>query len=94
MESWREASRVALFGGSFDPMHLGHLQMAEAVLAAGCEHIILLPCQQSPHKHIAPAAPATRMEMAKVTLEASDWQSRLHVSDYELQASGPSYSWN
>ncbi len=93
MENWREATRVALFGGSFDPMHLGHLQMAETVLEVGCEHVILLPCQQSPHKLQAPVSPALRVAMMEATLADSEWQDRLHVSDYELRVSGPSYSW-
>ena len=42
--------RVGLLGGSFDPIHKGHLALAKAILKDGCQEVWFLPCIQSPLK--------------------------------------------
>ena len=42
--------RIGLLGGSFDPIHKGHLELAKAILKNGCHEVWLLPCQSSPLK--------------------------------------------
>jgi nicotinate-nucleotide adenylyltransferase len=85
--------RVALFGGSFDPVHLGHLAIAEAAVAeAGLARVIFLPTRISPHKSTgpAPAAAAARIEMLRLATAGFPWAE---VSDWELRQPAPSWSW-
>ena len=49
--------RIGLFGGSFDPIHLGHTMLAKrAVSEAELDRVFFIPCRQSPHKDEAPGA--------------------------------------
>ena len=42
--------RIALFGGSFDPVHLGHIHIARAAVEAlSLDLVIFIPCRRSPH---------------------------------------------
>ncbi len=83
---------IALFGGTFDPPHLGHSQIAEvAVEACRLEEIIFLPCHQSPHKAVQPMASGRqRLEMLRLATAEFPWAE---VSDWELQRAEPSFSW-
>lgn len=84
--------KIALFGGTFDPPHLGHRFISTAAVAAcGLEKVIFLPCHQSPHKTTAPHA-AGHHRLAMLTLATKDlaWAN---VSDWELQRPQPSLSW-
>lgn len=83
---------IALFGGTFDPPHLGHRFISTAAVAAcGLEKVIFLPCHQSPHKPTAPHA-AGHHRLAMLTLATQDlaWAS---ISDWELKRPQPSLSW-
>ena len=42
--------KIALLGGSFDPIHKGHLELAKAILKDGCQEVWFLPCKASPLK--------------------------------------------
>lgn len=80
------------FGGSFNPIHHGHLICARAAAeAAGYERIALIPSGQPPHKpdqrDLAPAA--DRLVMCKLAVSASE---RFTVEPVELERSGPSYT--
>ena len=84
--------RVILFGGSFDPPHLGHINMVERVIHK-CDSLIIMPAGKSPLKeksHIADAI--HRFEMSKLAfLKISD---KINVSDYEINSSIDSYTIN
>lgn len=84
-------SGVLLFGGSFNPIHIGHLIVARsAAEQLGITRIILIPSAQPPHKHAHKLAPAGhRLEMAGLAVEEDPL---FEVSDVELQRSGPSYT--
>ncbi len=87
-----EKQKICLFGGTFDPIHLGHTHIAErAITALSLDEIIFLPCRQSPHKvgqnH---ASEQHRLEMCR--LATVDIKST-RVDDYDLTAPSPSYSW-
>ncbi len=84
--------RVALFGGSFDPVHLGHLQIAEtAQRALALDRVIFIPCRQSPHKEDGPvASEEDRLAMLDLALEGLSWAL---LSEIEMQLPLPSYSW-
>jgi nicotinate-nucleotide adenylyltransferase len=83
--------RIGLFGGSFDPVHLGHLLVAQAA----CEELALdrlffIPAAQSPFKPgTAPASPALRLRMLRLALAG---RSTFEVDEQETQRGGVSYS--
>lgn len=84
--------RLAFFGGTFDPIHLGHLEIArKAQFALQLDQVIFLPCRQSPHKTDIPgASDQERLEMIKIAIQDIHWA---HVSDFELKKPPPSYTW-
>lgn len=82
--------RVGIVGGTFDPIHLGHIAMAEA--GADCarlDQVWLIPAEVPPHRPPAVAPAADRLEMCRL---AAAGHSRLEVSDIELSRGGPSYT--
>ena len=82
---------LALFGGTFDPVHGAHLQVARAAIACmAVERVILIPSAQSPLKAHAPlASDADRLAMLQL---ATAHAEALAVSDYEIEQGGTSYS--
>ena len=84
--------RIALFGGTFDPPHLGHVRLAEAAReAVGLDEVRLLPCRVSPHKTGSePTAAADRLAMLRLATAGLPW---VVVDDCEVGREGPSYSY-
>jgi nicotinate-nucleotide adenylyltransferase len=82
---------LALFGGTFDPFHNGHLRMAIEVREALClSRLILVPASRPPHKPNQPMSPAPhRLAMAQAAVEGVPG---LSVLDLELRREGPSYT--
>jgi len=82
---------IALFGGTFNPIHLGHLSIARAAVAElGLEKLIVVPSAKPPHKTPEDLAPdADRMAMCRLAV-GDDPQ--IEVSDVELHGEGPSYT--
>ena len=76
--------RICLFGGSFDPIHFGHLIIAQAVAEQlGTEKLLFIPAAVPPHKRAAPlAAGEHRLEMVKLAIAGDE---RFDYSDCELQ---------
>ena len=85
------AQGIALFGGSFDPLHMGHLIVGRAVAEhLSLSRVIFIPSANPPHKNSANLAHASdRMEMARL---ATADEPGFEVSDIEIQRSGPSYT--
>ncbi len=83
--------RLGLFGGSFDPIHRGHLHAARAARAAfGLERVLLMPAARSPHKQGGPLTPGElRAHLLEVALRG---EPGLEVSRLELERPGPSYT--
>ena len=84
--------RVGIFGGSFDPVHLGHLILAEAALEElDLDRIIFIPAGVSPFKQDRPpgASPEQRLAMLRL---ATAGEPRFSVDDRELHRLGPSYA--
>jgi len=80
----------ALFGGSFDPVHLGHLVVAEAVAEALDATVRFLPAREQPFKRAAhEATPEQRVEMLE---QAVTGNPRLRVERIELGLPVPSYT--
>ncbi len=84
--------RIALFGGSFDPPHTGHLAIARAAREmCALESVIFIPCRQSPLKGKLPGASGVqRLAMLLRAVSDCPWAE---VSDWEINQPGPSYSW-
>jgi nicotinate-nucleotide adenylyltransferase len=83
--------RLAILGGSFNPVHLGHLYLADAVLSAfGYDRVILIPAFQSPFKQGAAApSPQDRLDMLAASIPADP---RLVIDDCEIRRAGISYT--
>lgn len=63
---------LGVFGGSFDPIHNGHLFVAEAVReACGLERVVFVPTGQGRHRGAATADPAARAEMVRLAIAAN-----------------------
>lgn len=89
-----EEKRIALLGGTFDPVHVGHLHLAGlARQALGLAEVWFVPCRISPHKpgtHPTPAA--DRATMLRLALADLPWA---RVEEHEIRRAGdePSYSY-
>ena len=82
--------KLGVVGGTFDPIHLGHIAMAEAGAdCAGLDRVLLVPASVPPHRAAATAPARDRLEMTRI---AAAGHPRLEVSDIELRRPGPSYT--
>jgi nicotinate-nucleotide adenylyltransferase len=83
--------KAGILGGTFNPIHLGHLRVAEETGEdLGLEKVYLVPCGVPPHKSPPPVAGFShRLEMVRL---ASKPSPLLEVWDIEGKRSGPSYS--
>jgi len=90
MSRVRRALRRALFGGSFDPVHHGHLMVAEIVCdRERLDEIVFVPAWRSPHKRGTLASPQDRVRMLRLAVHGN---ARLRVSDVEIRRGGASYT--
>jgi nicotinate-nucleotide adenylyltransferase len=81
---------VGLVGGTFDPVHVGHVAMAQAAAAcAGLDRTVLVPAGEPPHRRPAIASAADRLAMLRLAVAG---HPGLEVSDIELRRPGPSYT--
>ena len=88
-EALSEAKRVLIFGGTFDPIHNGHLIACSKVAEGlGIKRIILIPSGKHPYKHDIPA-PEIRMKMVEDAIED---EPLFDVCDCEFNREGFSYS--
>lgn len=84
-------ARVALFGGSFNPLHYGHLLIADEVREQlQLDSVVFMPAAEPPHKPASELAPAEH-RYAMVRL-ATVGNQAFAVSDLELRRPGPSYT--
>jgi nicotinate-nucleotide adenylyltransferase len=83
--------KLGLFGGTFDPPHIGHRIVAQDVLAAlRLDRIVFIPAARPPHKRRPDMAPpALRLTMLRAAIAADD---RFDSDDLELHRTGPSYT--
>lgn len=80
---------LAIFGGTFDPIHLGHLCVAWEAAELLDADVLMMPSGLPPHRPAPMASPAQRLAMLKVALRD---QSRLILDARESTRSGPSYT--
>ncbi|MCP4594122.1 MAG: nicotinate-nucleotide adenylyltransferase [bacterium] len=85
------AERVGLLGGSFNPIHFGHLIIARSVLETlELSRVIFLPSATPPHKENEVLVPPQhRAEMVRLAIAG---EKRFEFSDYDLCREGPSYT--
>lgn len=83
--------KIALFGGTFDPVHLGHIAVAaDAIEQIGAEKLIFVPAKRSPLKGFSPKA-SDQHRLAMITLAIAG-NDKFEVSDVELNKPAPSYT--
>ena len=81
---------IGIYGGTFDPVHLGHVLSADELCQRlGFDELRLVPCHQPPHRSQPSASSQQRLEMVKLAIAG---HARLIVDDCELQREGPSYT--
>jgi nicotinate-nucleotide adenylyltransferase len=83
--------KVGIFGGTFDPIHMGHLLLAEQALeAAALDQIWFIPAGEPPHKQGKAITPAEhRMQMVELAIQGNP---RFYASGIELEREGLSYT--
>ena len=85
--------RIGIYGGTFNPPHVGHIQAAkQAVTALGLSRLILIPDRIAPHKQIPAGSPTPEQRLEMLRIAVADC-ARFEVSDIELRREGPSYSY-
>jgi nicotinate-nucleotide adenylyltransferase len=86
-----DLKRLGIFGGTFDPVHLGHLICADQLRQAlDLDLVLLVPAYSPPHKPAAdPAAPEHRLAMVRLAIEGCEG---LCESDVEIRRGGTSYT--
>jgi nicotinate-nucleotide adenylyltransferase len=83
--------RTALYGGSFDPIHHGHLLLArEAMETLGLDRVVFIPAAVSPFKlHAVPAPPDARLAMVQAAIAG---EPGFVCDDSEVHRTGPSFT--
>jgi nicotinate-nucleotide adenylyltransferase len=82
--------RTGIFGGTFDPIHVGHLDVAEAARRAlDLDRVHVMPARWPPHRAAPVASASHRYAMAALAVQDRDG---LVMSDFEMDADGPSYT--
>ncbi len=83
-------SPMGVFGGTFDPIHYGHLRTAfEMLQALRFDEVRFIPCGDPPHRGATFASSAERLRMVELAVAGQDGFT---VDDRELQRAGPSYT--
>lgn len=87
--------KIGLYGGTFNPPHLGHLRSARSAMELlGLDKLILMPAGIPPHKAVPEGSPdgAERLEMLTLAADSLLMKGRVEVSDLELRREGKSYT--
>lgn len=84
-------ARIGIYGGTFNPPHIGHIRAAQyAISALNLDRLMLIPACISPHKTLPKNSPTAeqRMQMLRIAIQ----NTQIEVSDIELQRGGTSYT--
>lgn len=82
--------RIGILGGTFDPIHVGHLAAARAAIeCADLDRVLVIPTGVPPHRAPTVAGAGDRLEMSRL---ATAGDARFEVSDIEVRRQGPSYT--
>ena len=83
--------KLFIYGGSFDPFHIGHELIVNNVLSL-CDKLIIVPTNQSPHKSHRPAFNSkSRYNMLQLMFENNN---KIDVSNYELTKANPAFTYD
>ncbi len=85
--------RIGIYGGTFNPPHVGHIRAAQYALAAlGLDKLLVIPSYISPHKVLPENSPTPnqRLEMLRLCFQNDE---KIYVSDLELKRGGSSYTY-
>ena len=81
--------KICLFGGTFDPPHIGHLLIAQTVCEAeGFDKVVFIPANRSPNKKVA-TLQKDRVDMLELAVEGNP---NFEISDLEIRRGGVSYT--
>ena len=85
--------KLAVLGGSFNPIHIGHLALADEVCSVlGYDRVLFIPTFQAPHKEARDAVRAeARLEMVRLACEGDE---RFEAESCEIDRGGVSYTWD
>jgi nicotinate-nucleotide adenylyltransferase len=82
--------KIGVLGGTFDPIHNGHLAAARAAMdCARLDRVLFIPSAQPPHRAAAVAPAEARLEMSRLAIEG---EAAFEVSDIEVRRGGRSYT--
>lgn len=82
--------RLAIYGGSFNPVHYGHLAMADEALSLGYDKLLFVPTFISPHKQLsASVSPSSRLAMLEAAITGNP---KFEIEPCEIQRGGVSYT--
>ena len=85
--------RIGIYGGTYNPPHLGHVKAAQYALEAlQLDKLLMIPTNISPHKQLAEDSPTPPQRLEMLQLAVQD-MAGIEVSDMELRREGPSYTW-
>ncbi len=82
--------KITIFGGSFDPPHLGHLAIAKKSLETS-NHLVFIPAKQSPHKKNKPAA--SEIQRMKMLILMTEKLENTQICNFEIDQNYSSYTW-
>jgi len=86
-----QVSRIGILGGTFDPIHLGHLEAASTTRnALSLDRVMLIPARTPPHRSTEPRASV--YHRFAMTALAANSRDAMVASDLELRLEGPSYT--
>lgn len=84
--------KIGIFGGTFDPVHIGHLRLAlELKQQLGLDEMRLVPCHKPPHRDAPQVSSDQRVEMLRIALRSCP---ELQLDERELQRDKPSYTYD
>ncbi len=87
--------KIGIYGGTFNPPHLGHMAAAKtAAQVLGLDKLILIPAAEPPHKQLpeGSATPEQRLDMVRLMADNLNMPGVVQVSDVELRRQGKSYT--
>ncbi len=86
-----KAKRIGILGGTFNPVHIGHLAIAQVAMEkCGLDKVLFIPCALPPHK--AMTSLVSGEDRLKMVRRAVKGNARFQVLDYEVKKGGRSYS--
>ena len=83
--------RIGIFGGTFDPVHVEHVQVVKcAIEELQLDKLLVMPTYLPPHKSLAPSLAQDRVNMLKLALDGID---KVEISTFEIDKKGKSYTY-